>query len=104
MESLGQEPKPRGLRVSLVKIKTSLPYTQPAENNFSPAPRGVGQWSSLTYFYQFRGDKTAELLVEQTNLSSAQKTGRTLKLIERIWNNLFVSKSKYHLLKCCLIT
>ena len=49
-------------------------HTQDAQNNFSPVPDDVIQWTLLKYFKQFWSDEITDLLVNQTNLNSVQKT------------------------------
>ena len=50
-------------------------HTQVAQNSFSPVPDDLIKWTSLKYFKQFWSDEITGLLVNQTNLYSAQKTG-----------------------------
>ena len=57
--------------------KKVLPHLHPrvAQNNFGPVTDDVIQWAPLKYFKQFWNDKVTDLLVNQTNLYSAQKAG-----------------------------
>ena len=65
--------------------KTEPPQVnrQPPENSFSAVPEDLASWTPWTYFKLFCDDEITQMIAEQTNLYSVEKSGVQKQILRR---------------------